>query len=69
MKIDQMKPGDKVAWCDLAGNKWISNVVDVSLILGTVTVQHLGSNSKLIVLLDYRISAWYTRKNNPEEYL
>jgi len=64
--INKINIGDIVKWKDLGETIWKSEVSDVNLKLGSVTVDYVNSS---IILLSHRILDWYTRESHPEEYL
>jgi len=64
--INKINAGDTVKWKDLGGTIWKSQVIEVNLKLGTVTVDYVNSS---IILLAYRILDWYTKESHPEYYL
>ena len=64
--INKINIGDTVKWEDLGKTIHKSEVSEVNLVLGSVTVMFRGG---LIHLLVYRILDKYTRESHPEEYL
>jgi len=64
--INKIKVGDTVKWKDLGEGIHKSQVIEVNLKLGSVTVEYVNSS---IILLSHRILDWYTRESHPEELL